>query len=286
MRNSTLVILALFISACRKSNTVPAYIDIPSVQLSTTSGQGASTSKITDVWVSVDGTFNGVWELPARIPVLAEGSHEIEVVPAIKRNGMFDDRLRYPFYQGWAGNSALVKEGSVTVHPIVTYIPQTVFWIEDFVDPFSHLVISDDSDTTLMNYVPALHPEIEYADATPCSGFTLTSGRPYIRLETDENFAVFGGPVFVEFDYRSDMNLVVGALYSQSGTPYAQPLVTVVPSLRSNGSLPWSKIHIDLSNVFNLGVSYRDVYFEARLPSGVASGQVFLDNIKLLRINA
>ena len=68
-------LLPIALTACSKGEKVPAYLEVASVTLTTTPEQGASTSKITDAWISVDGTLIGVWELPARLPVLAEGDH-------------------------------------------------------------------------------------------------------------------------------------------------------------------------------------------------------------------
>src|SRR5438045_9346172 len=96
LRTTSLLLLSLV--ACKKGDKVASYVDIPVVALQATDAQGGATSKVTDAWVSVDDHFIGVWELPAHVPVLATGEHRITVVPAIKRNGTFDDRLRYPFY--------------------------------------------------------------------------------------------------------------------------------------------------------------------------------------------
>lgn len=278
-------LLPIALTACSKGEKVPAYLEVASVTLTTTPEQGASTSKITDAWISVDGTLIGVWELPARLPVLAEGDHTITVAPAIKRNGMFDDRLRYPFYTSWSGSASLAREGTATVAPSVTYIEQTEFWIEDMQDPFSRFTVTEDSDTTLLRFTPADDPDVLFVDNTPCSGFRLDSDHRRIRIHTDEDFEAYGGPTFLELDHRNDVVITIGVLYSYSGTSYAEPWVTITPTLKDNGSMPWSKIHIDLSTPFNAVIAERDIYIEAILPDGQSTGQVYFDNFKFLRIN-
>jgi hypothetical protein len=227
----------------------------------------------------------GVWELPARIPVLASGPRSIEVVPAIKRNGLFDDRVRYPFYTSWTSTIDLDPEQTVNVTPSVTYIPQTRFWIEDFLDPFSRLDETEDSDTTMLRFTPTNDPEVSFVDNTPCAGFRLTPSRPRVRVFSDEDFDSYGGPAFLEMDHRNDVFISVGVIYSADGSSFNAPLVDIVPTKRSNGSMPWSKIHIDLSPMFNAAVAQRDFYIEAVLPNGQASGEVYFDNIKLLRVD-
>ena len=60
--------------------------------------------------------------------------------------------------------------------------------------------------------------------------------------------------------------------------------MTVAPTVKSNGSMPWNKIYVDLSNPFNSGITQRDIYIEARLPSGQATATANIDNLKILRL--
>ncbi len=277
-------LILLPLAACNKGDKVAAYAEIPAVELVTNTAQGSNTTKITDAWVSLDDHFVGVWELPARIPLLAEGAHKVTVTPAIKRNGTFDDRLRYPFYTSWDGVAELVREGTTLLLPQTGYIPEAELWIEAFEDVFARLNVSDDSDTTLIRYVPAENPDLLFLDDSPCGGFTLEGTRDHMRLYTDEDFEVNGGPVFLELDYRSNVVLAVGALFSVGGTLGSSELVYVTPTVKSDGTMPWNKIYIDLSTVFNAPVSDRDVYIDALLPIGQSSAEVYIDNFKLVKL--
>lgn len=285
--NSTLPWCALLLlpmgTACSKGDKVPSYLEIPSVSVTTTVLQGAPTSKITDVWVSVNDEFIGAWELPARIPVIREGPVEVRVVPAIKRNGMYDDRLRYPFLSPYITTVDLVKNASTSISPIVTYIDAASFWIESFDDPGTLLNLAAASDTILLRFTPAEHPEI-VLDDTPCGGFVLDEEHRYIRVFTEENFDVFGGPVFLEMDYRSDIQFTVGVQYVFAGSPNIQPYVFVAPTRIPSGITVWNKIHIDLSPVYNTAITQRNFFIEASLPEGRTSAAVYLENIKLVRL--
>ena len=269
--------------ACTKGDKIPSYLEIPSVSVSTTAVQGAPTSNITDVWVSVNDELLGVWELPARIPALYEGNVVVRVVPAIKRNGMYDDRLRYPFYKPFITSVTLNKNASVAIQPVVEHLDATTFWIESFDDPGTLLNLSPASDTTLQRLTPAADPDI-VLDNSPCGAFILDQEHRYIRVYTDEDFQVTGGPVFLELDYRSDIQFTVGVQYLFNGIATANPYVYVAPTTLSAGGTQWKKIYIDLSPVFNTVVSQRDIFLEARLPDGVSTAAVYFDNIKLLRI--
>lgn len=269
--------------ACNKGDKIPSYLEIPAVTLTTTGPEGAPTSKITSVWVSVNDELLGVWELPARIPALYEGNVEVRVVPAIERNGMYDDRLRYPFYAPFISSVTLNKNATTTILPVVEHIEAASFWIESFDDPGTLLNLSPSSDTTLQRITPTGDPDI-VLDNTPCGAFILDVEHQYIRVYTEENFDVFGGPVFLELDYRSDIQFTVGVQYVYNGVTNANPYVYVAPTTLSAGGTRWNKIYIDLSPVFNTAISQRNIFLEARLPDGATNAAVYFDNIKLLRI--
>jgi len=274
--------LLLALGGCAKGDNVPSYLEIPAVTVSTTPLQGAPTSRITDVWVSVNDELLGVWEVPARIPVLYEGPVEVRVEAAIKRNGMFDDRLRYPFFNSSTTQTTLTRLTTTTLNPVVTYSGQADFWIEAFEEPGTLLNVTPASDTTLLRFTPTEYPDL-VLNNSPCGGFVLDQEHRYIRLYTDEDLEVFGGPVFLELDYRTDIQFTIGVLYVFNGAPNVEPFVYVAPTVRPDGSTYWNKIYIDLSPVFNTGISQRDIYIEGNLPDGSSSARVLLDDLKLVR---
>jgi len=275
-------VLLLLLPGCRKSETVPAYVLIPSVTLTTTPEQGVATSKVTDAWVSVNDRLIGVWELPAKVPVIAEGVNRLTVVPAIKRNGTYDDRLRYPFFASWSTNVELAEQAYVEVAPATTYLTTTSFWIESFDDVGTLFETANDADS-LIRFTVEEHPTL-VRDASPCGGAELTSSNPSVRLQSDVNFLGASGPVFLEMDYSTDVQLVVGVIYRQDGFDIVEPVVVVTPTTPTGTSPIWNKIYVDLSALFNTGsVSDRDVYIEGTLTGGANSGLFLLDNIKLVQ---
>ena len=267
---------------CRKTDEVPAYVVIPAVSVSATDAQGGSTSKITDVWVSLNDRSVGVWELPARVPVLGTGPNTISVTPAVKRNGSFDDRLRYPYYSTWSATLDLVPEQAVGAAPMVGYVEAVDFWLERFNEAGNLFNVSDDSDTTLLLYTATENPEV-VLDGTSCGGFVLETGRDRINLYTNENFDPANGPAYIELDYSTDINLTIGLSYTESGSSQAEPWILLVPTTQEGG-LKWNKVYIDVSSFFNVaGLSQRNIYIAAALPPGQATAHVYLDNFKLIR---
>ncbi|HOV12628.1 MAG TPA: hypothetical protein PLL90_12785, partial [Bacteroidales bacterium] len=81
-------VMLFFNSACKKTDLVPSYIHIDKIDLNTTyEFDGSNSCKITDAWVYIDGDLQGIYELPATFPVLANGQHTIMVRAGIKLNG-------------------------------------------------------------------------------------------------------------------------------------------------------------------------------------------------------
>ena len=199
--------------------------------------EGGGTSKITDVWVSVDDRLIGVWELPARIPVLRSGSVLVSVTPGVKRNGSFDDRLRYPFYTSYNSTVDLLQEGTVELEPVVEYGRAIVFWMERFQDEGNQLTVTTTSDTTLLLYTAFEHPQV-VLDGTSCGGFVLDQAHNGIRIHTTEDFTPTGGPTFVELDYSTDISLTVGMTFEQNGSTSFAPWVVLVPTT-AEGGVKW-----------------------------------------------
>lgn len=250
--------------------------------VTTSSGQGAPSSKITDAWVSVNGRFLGVWELPARIPVLAEGVQRVSVVPGIKRNGVYDDRLRYPFLQAWSGEADLVLEQATTIAPSSAYLGTTAFWVESFDDAFTYFSVSDTADE-LLRFTPEEHPTL-VRDGSACGGVRLNEASSSVRLVSDQDFEASSGPSFLEIDLSSDVELVVGVTYTSGGLTRSEPVVITSPTTSNGDSPVWNKVYIDLSALFNTsGISDRDVFIEGNLPNGRSQALFLLDNIKLVR---
>lgn len=261
---------------------MPAYVDIPAVSVNATVLEGGGTSKVTDVWVSVNDRSLGVWELPARVPIIASGANTISIAPAVKRNGAFDDRVRYPFYLPYEIEVDLSREGSVPLSPVVVYTGDLSFWWEGFNEGSNQFNISDASDTTLLLYTAAEHPEV-ILDGSSCGGFVLTSERPSMSIYTEEYFTATNGPAYLELDYSTDIEFTIGYRYVENGSYSSTPWVVLVPTT-SEGGLRWNKMYIDVSTFLNTsGISQRDFYLAASLPSGQSSGHVYLDNFKLVK---
>ena len=277
----TLLLAVLLLGACTKGDKVPSYLVVNSVDLTTSGLQGSNTKNITDGWIYVNDEFIGSWELPARIPILKEGSVTVRVDAGVKRNGFYDDRIRYPFYTPWIGTAELIRTTTTTVAPVVNYTEPATFWIEGFEDAGFSFLVADSLDH-LERYSASEYPDLT-VDGTAFGGFGLDQSNPTITLYSDQDFGSSGGAAFLEMNYRSNVDLEVGLFYVLDGAPQSSFVLGVSRSDRAGNGMIWKKIYIDLSPAFNVAISQRDIYIKATLPSDQASGTVYLDNIKLVR---
>ena len=79
----------------------PSFIQIDNFAFHASSGQGSSRHNISDVWVYANDDIQGVYDVPADIPVIRSGNTKITVFAGIKNDGIGTTRIRYPFYTGY-----------------------------------------------------------------------------------------------------------------------------------------------------------------------------------------
>lgn len=269
----------LFATACKKDGAIPSYILFSTPVVVDASGHPVS-SKITDLWVYVDDKPVGVWEPQRRIPVIAEGMAEVKLVAGIRRNGLVDDRVQYPFYSTWQQQVSLVKGQVATVDPQVRYFDGLDTWLADFnsgsrfdtVQCTATLVLLP-SDSTLVD------------QGSQYGRISLGPGHDtYLGVSSGDAFTGTGSPVFLEMDYRSDTRVLVGVRYQLMGVQQQVGHVYLKPTKASDGSMPWNKIYIDLSEPWAVSAAVDKRFFlKAALENGATSGTVDVDNIKLVR---
>lgn len=275
-------------SGCYKfenSQTVPAYLQIDTVLLKTYyPEEGANSHKITDVWIYINDNIEGVYELPAMFPVLAEGIKQLDIRPGIKVNGISSTRAPYPFYEPITYENFEFYPDSVMhiKNPETEYYSNLAFaWLEDFEDTGNSLDESAASDTVIERTEPANNPEAFLSQNSKYSGaIYLTEDRPIYSAATYNSYPMpkQGSPVLMEMNYKTNNFLNTGLLIRES-TGYIK-----VPLLVLKHSTDWNKIYINLGPNLSLhpqATEFR-VYFEAGLDHDRTSSTIYLDNLKII----
>lgn len=271
--------MCALISGCKlidPAEEIPSYISISSVSLTTSGNEGSGSHAITDAWIYIDGELLGAYEIPCKVPVLAEGAHTVLVLPGIKQNGMSSLRAIYPFYKGWETTVDLTRGAIDTLTPAFTYFPGTTFhWNCEF----SGIATNFDPDGEAV--FPGLMTTVSAPEAF--EGFSgridLDETEYFFHGESSAAFVLdFSKEIYLECDYRSTQPFIIGLRNNDIGPGSPIQCLIVYPSDA------WNKIYVRLNDAlsgFPQGAHY-SVTFEMTNPAGQSSSTLWLDNLKLI----
>jgi hypothetical protein len=275
--------LGLF-SSCsmyQKDSGVPAYVYIEDFSLTTNyPEEGTDSKNIRDVWVFIDGNVQGVYPLPCRFPILHEGNITFKLSAGILVNGISATRAIYPFFAQYDTSLSLERGRTDTLRPRVVYNELINFgWMEDFESQGFSLRTTAVSDTPVARTTNPL----EVFEGVSALAMRVDGRAPFVRCETNQAFSIPGGggrAVFLELNYKNNQIFDVGLQFIEpDGQAINQPIYTLAPT---NGE--WRKQYMNFTPYIQgrAGVKYR-VFFEARHALGSAgSGEIFVDNLKLI----
>lgn len=247
---------------------VPSYIQIDEISLAHEDAIG-----ITDAWVYVNTEFIGVFELPAKFPVLAEGETDIMISAGIKVNGVANSRSYYPFYTSYRADRILEPSETIVINPTLSDADYTtIAWKEGF-ENTHNFVTDDDSDTSL--YISTSKP----FSGAGCGVFYMDTSNNYFKAQTIE-LAIpkinANRGMYLEMNFKCNNYFAVGYIASD-GEP--KQLIIL------NHANEWKKIYIDLYNALSVipeGYPYR-IYIEAYLEADVEHATILIDDMRIVQ---
>lgn len=251
---------------------IPAYIHIDSIQFQIMNvSQGSASSKITDAWVYVNGTYLGTYELPATFPVLASGESKISVSAGIWENGISSTRKYYPFYYPHIEYRSLSAKETDTIFPIVKYNDNVTFdFIEDFESvgtKFSWL----SGDTSIVRVVDS-----NVYEGNGCGAVFLFDTITLCEFVSSDKFTISAGTnVFAEMNYKCNNTFYVGIYLPNSSEKAYQTGI--------NSKSEWNKIYINLTDLVGQARGNEfQLLFKVEQNTGITSPAVYWDNIKMI----
>jgi hypothetical protein len=273
------LLLLLEQTSCEKftgSQTIPAYLKIDSISLNTTySTQGTASNSIVDAWVYVDGELIGTFQLPAKFPVLKEGTHSLQIMAGIKKDGIATTRISYPFYQTITKTINLVPDKTLPIGTLTTsYSSKTKFiWREDF-----------EGAAITLDTIPGSTEKIKLTsndsafEGNHSAIIKLDTVGATLDCVSKGTFTIPNSGVFMEMNFNLNAPLTVGVYVTAFGIINETPIMTLNPT---NGV--WKKIYIDLTDILNTysGATTFRVYLYEKNTTGDHE-KILLDNIKVL----
>ena len=269
MKKITYLVVLLIISACQKEeyNTIPAYLKIDTIALD----ENNTTTNITDAWVYINDQLQGVYELPAKFPVLENDYQTLRIKAGIKSNGIASSRIAYPFYASFIDTVMLTPNQTITVNPTVLYLDSLDVWLEDFESGGVDLETTTISDTTLLQFDSL---------GNQYGGGVLDSALITFEIATDELFDLppSGAPVFLELDYKSNTQFLVGVYVNFPQSVVQRDLLWINPKA------DWNKIYVNLTSAITEGVGAESfkVFIGMKRDFSLDKNELYFDNIKVV----
>lgn len=276
MQNAKKYILLLFflttVFSCSKEDLeaeIPSYIQINPFTFSTTASQGSSSHNITDAWVYIDNDLAGIFELPARFPVLKDGVHKIDIYPGIKENGIAERRSKYLFYNEYSTTVTLEKSKTTVINPSSSYKSGvTFYWMEDFETaslPFSYSTVSD---------------TVVYKSTSAFEGYysgivTMIPGNDFFECMTPAFSDIpRSKTVFLELNFTTNQPVLVG-LYADSEQ---------IGVFYLNTTSSWKKIYLNFTEPIKTRsyASQYKIFFG--MESKVDYPTFMFDNLKIVHL--
>lgn len=276
-----LISFIVITSSCKlfdPEEVVPSYIYIDDIVINAKPNEGTNIDNIIDAWVYVDGSLIGVYELPSKIPIHAEGNYNLQIYGGIKKSGSSSVRKRHDFFNSYEIDMNSIPLNIDTITPVLEYETGITIWLEDFEDPgikFSSLSYSD------TNMYITLDPA-EVLEGNGSGKITFDASHLLFEAKTNESlfnsFPKLGSPVYLEFDYKSNEVLTTGIYHNNTSTTTAKE-----EYYNLNPTNTWKKAYLELTDIISpqLSATEFDIYFEvAKDKSSLPI--VYIDNIKVI----
>jgi hypothetical protein len=268
MKKITHFMIVLVFASCQKEDTegIPTYLKIDNITLD----EGNTTSNITDAWVYVNDQLQGVYELPAKFPVLEEEIQTVRIKAGIKVNGIASSRIANPFYTSYYEDITFTPNETKTITPIVSYLNGIDFFLEDFEG--SGLEIDTDSLSFTRDNIDGLtgnYGKITLKDSMYISEITT------FELK---NLPQAGAPVFLELDYKSNTQFLVGVYVNYPQSVIQKDLLWINPKQE------WNKIYVNLTTTISEGINASSfkLFIGMKRDFELEKNELYFDNLKVV----
>jgi hypothetical protein len=279
-----LFVLSVGLSACKKDTTA-SWLKIDEVTLTTNAvTEGENTHAITHLWVYMDSKSLGLFELPLNIPIQAEGEHDFMFFAGVKKDGFFDSAhpvYQYPFYNSINEKITLIKKETYSYTPNFTYKSGISFvGKEDFEDTGIILQNDPNEDTTQIHIISKTNQPNIVKYGNSCGHIKISSIDTIAQVFTDIGMTLPKGKTIMELDYMNSNTFAQGVI---TNVEILDPYLLI--SAQEESSMKWKKMYIDIGaqiNYLTYSASALNYYFTVNVDDGVSTGDIYLDNIKIL----
>ncbi len=279
-----LIFVLFYANSCNIVNPkegIPTYIQIDSVSLLPTvsATHGTVSQKITDVWVYYERQLLGAFQLPAKVPVLANGKGQLQVIAGIWDNGLSGTRAKYPFFTLDTFSFYAKPTETIQHTPVFNYrttdTPSIKYFVEGFEQGNSFSKKSGDTTFTKTNN-PVEVFEGDWSSKVELHD-TITE---FESISTQDYSIPPNRECYMELNYKSEIPFLVRIEIFYQGSYITSDVIGL------NAKDKWSKIYINLKGFAS---TYQNAKFKiiikGALPTGVTSSKTLIDNFKIIYYN-
>lgn len=268
-------------SACNIVNpaeSIPTYIQLDSVTLQSTVPEkhGSVSHKISDVWVYYNLQLLGAFELPAKVPVLANGKGQLQILAGIWDNGLSGTRVKYPFYIVDTFSFTAQPGQSIQHNPVFQYRtadqPIIRYFVENFEQGNSFMPLAGDTSLVRTNNIN------EVFEGTWSGKLYMRDTDATAQCITSQAFAIPPSKeAYLELNYKNDVPFDVRLEVLWNGSTIRSDII----SLRERSV--WNKAYLRLGGFAS---TYQNgqfkFYIRSSLPTGKSEGTILIDNFKVI----
>ncbi len=254
----------------------PAYLQMD--QVAFTGEAALSDHNISDAWVFVENKFVGLYELPARFPVLASGPVQIEIQPGVFPDGQRGQRQTYPFFVPFRANVVLREGETFTLNATTNYLPNVQTPLNETFELENLALDSSAFSDWPLRRVDTLGPPTGGAGFVGVMVAPAVDSVTILEVVSRESYPLPAQrPVFLEFQYRASVRFEVG-LFVRIGAQRAD-----LSELVLFPTDEWRKVYVNLVTEINAAPanSTFQVFFRS-LAEGQRTDYLALDNVRLV----
>ena len=272
MKEITYLLILFGLFSCQKEDTVniPTYLKINNIALD----EGNTTSNITDAWVYINGQLQGVYELPAKFPVLEQGNTDIKVYAGIKNNGIATERVVYPFYNPYTLNTKLSINSTIVINPEISIKENISGQFDDFDPSYSF-----NADTCFQVLSEGAYGKFGSLSLSDSDSILITEINYQDFPLSFDNVPQQGSPTYMELDYKNNTSFLVGMYINFPNSPTLEKGLLWI-----NPKEDWNKIYIDLTQTVSeaIGAETFSIFIKMQRDSNLDENKLDFDNIRII----
>ena len=271
------IIVSCILFSCKKGKlkaNSASYIVVNNTTVSSSTLSIIDSHKITDIWLYINDQFQGVYPIGSVMPVMNPGSAQVRMYGGISNNGISATRLPYKFYNPYIFSGTFESNKTYTIVPDFYYTDGIHIINDSFTPGNGSYYLASGNVTTITD------PARTWGGTGGSAFMAMTDAVPTAQLKSSTPLALPQGgvDVYLEMDYKCNQEISVGVICG-GGVEERTAL-----NLRATSGV-WNKVYISLTSVISTQPTYNyyEVFIRGVKQSDVASPEIYLDNIRLVR---